>query len=314
MTTQSLLLIFCWFCGTWSVPKQIISDNGTNFKATAKFLEEICSDPQIREYFGNCGIVWKFIAPRAPWQGGFYKRMIKVVKNCLRKVLYHRRVSLDELQTVVVEIQSRFNNRLLTYINSDRMSPEPLSPSHLLYGRSIEALPSVVLADECDPTYMDHDQLNKQFSLLSCIISKFEVWKNEYIISLRERHYGSDRARELNNLIVGDVVLVQVESPRSEWRLGRIVELRPDSGVIRSVDVFCKGHISTRTVEKLVPLEVSEPVNEELIGTLDDNVNTDVPSSEMPHPPGQMIETRPERASKTRATIERRELIKQGAL
>ncbi|XP_064087333.1 uncharacterized protein LOC135201986 [Macrobrachium nipponense] len=277
MTAESFLLIFRRFCGTWPVPKQIISDNGTNFKATAKFLEEICNDPQIREYFSNRGIVWKFIVPKAPWQGALYERMIKVVKNCLKKVFYHNRVSLDELQTVVVEIQSRVNNRPLSYINSDSMSPEPLSPSHLLYGRSIEAMPPVVLADESDPTYMDHDQLNKQFSLLSCIISKFEkVWKNEYIISLRERHYGSDRARELNNLKVGDVVLVQFESPRSEWLLGRIVELRPDSeGVIRSVDVYCKGHVSTRTVEKLVPLEVSEPVNKELIGNLDDNVNTD---------------------------------------
>ncbi|XP_064085400.1 uncharacterized protein LOC135200724 [Macrobrachium nipponense] len=279
MTAESFLLIFRRFCGTWSVPKQIISDNGTNFKATAKFLEELCSDPQIREYFSNRGIVWKFVAPRAPWQGGFYERMIKVVKNCLQKVLYHKIVSLDELQTVVVEIQSRVNNRPLTYINSDRMSPESLSPSHLLYGRSIEAMPP------------------------------FEkILKNEYIISLREPHYVSDRARELNNLKVGDVVLVQVESPRSEWPLGRIVELRPDSeGVIRSVDVYCKGHVGTRTVEKLVPLEVSEPVNEELIGNLDDNVNTDVPSYEMPHPPGQMFETHPQRASKTRATLERGE-------
>ena len=316
MTAESFLLIFRRFCGTWSVPKQIISDNGSNFKATAKFLEQISSDAQVQEYSSSCGIVWKFIAPRAPWQGGFYERMIKVVKNCLQKVLYRKRVSLDELQTVVVEIQSRVNNRPLTYIHSDRMSPEPLSPSHLLYGRSIEAMPPVVLEDDSDPTYMDHNQLNKQFSLLSCIISKFEkVWKHEYIVSLRERHYGCNRAKELNNLRVGDVVLVQVKSPRSEWPLGRVVELRPDSeGVIRSVDVYCKGHVSTQTVEKLVPLEVSESVDEELVSALEDNVNIDVPSSEMPHPLEPIIETRPQRASKTRATLERRELIKQGAL
>ena len=151
---------------------------------------------------------------------------------------------------------------------------------------------------------------------MSCIISKFEkVWKNEYIVSLRERHYGSNRDREMNNLRVGEVVLVQVKSPRSEWPLGRIVELRPDSeGVIRSVDVYCKGHVSTQTVEKLVPLEVSESVDEELLNTLDDHVNIDVSSSEMPHPPEQVIERRPQRVSKTRATLKRRELISQGAL
>lgn len=86
-------------------------------------------------------------------------RLIKVVKNCLQKVLYHKRVNFDELQTVVVEIQSRVNNRLLTYI-SDRKSPKPLSPSHLLYGRSTEAMPPVILEEGSDPTYMDHNQLN----------------------------------------------------------------------------------------------------------------------------------------------------------
>ena len=314
MTAESFLGILRRFCSTWSVPKQIISDNGSNFKATAKFLEEMSNETNIREYVSNRGIVWKFIAPRAPWQGGFYERLIKIVKNCLRKVLYRKRVSLDELQTVVVEMQARINNRPLTYINSDRMSPEPLCPSHLLYGRSIEVMPPVVLEEESDPTYMDHSQLNKQFSLVSRMIRKFEkVWKNEYIVSLRERHYGSERAKDLNNLKVGDVVLIQAEAPRSEWPLGKIVELRPDSeGVIRSVDVYCKGHINTRTVEKLIPLEVSESIDEETTNIVNDDVHIDISGSDVPTP--LVKGTRPQRASKTRATIERRELINQGAL
>ena len=106
---------------------------------------------------------------------------------------------------------------LLTYVDSSRDSPEPLTPSHLLYGRRIEAMPSSIFEDESDPSYKDHDQLNEQFSLLSTIISKFEkLWKQEYIVSLRERHYGSGEARELNNLRVGDVDLVQTEYPRGD--------------------------------------------------------------------------------------------------
>ena len=317
MTAESFLLIFRRFCGTWSVPKQVISDNGCNFKATAKFLEEISEDENVREHFSKNYILWKFIAPRAPWMGGFYERLIKVVKNCLRKILYRKRISLQELQTVVVEMQSRINNRPLTYIDSDRMPLEPLSPSHLLYGRAIEAMPPVIVEEESDPTYIDHNHLNKQFSLLSSMISKFErVWKNEYLLSLRERHYGAQRAKELNNLKVGDVVLIQVESPRSEWPLGRIVELRPDSeGVVRSVDVVCRGHISTKTVEKIVNLEVSESVDKETLNVIDDKDKdkNDNPSSTMP-PIDQGLETRPQRASKIRATRERRELINQGAL
>ena len=128
----------------------------------------------------------------------------------------------------MVEIQSRVNNRPLTYISSNIDSPEALTLSHLLCGRRVNAIPPV-LEDESDPSYMDHDQLNKQISLLSCIISKFEkLWRQECIISLCERHYGCNKADELNNLKVGDVVLVQTDSPRGEWPLGRIIKLRPN--------------------------------------------------------------------------------------
>ena len=46
--------------------------------------------PSIIEFFQTNGIVWKFIAPRAPWKGGSYERLIKTVKYCLRKVLFKK--------------------------------------------------------------------------------------------------------------------------------------------------------------------------------------------------------------------------------
>ena len=125
-------------------------------------------------------------------------------------------------------------------------------------------------------------------------------------------------------------MLVQTDSPRGDWPLGRIVLLRPDTeGVVRSVDVYCKGHVNTRTIEKLIPLEVSEPVDDQLLDKTDDNpvemseVNQlpdetadPVDMSEQEAPPSlcTVPEGRPQRASRIRATLERRELIKQGLL
>ncbi|KAK7063278.1 hypothetical protein SK128_025957 [Halocaridina rubra] len=43
MTAESFLSIFHRLCGTWSVPKQVIDDNGTNFKANTKSFLQCCS-------------------------------------------------------------------------------------------------------------------------------------------------------------------------------------------------------------------------------------------------------------------------------
>ena len=91
MSTNCFLLLLRRFCAKWSVPHLIIiSDNGTNFVASAKFIESMTNYPSIIEFFQTNGIVWKFIAPRAPWKGGSYERLIKTVKYCLRKVLFKK--------------------------------------------------------------------------------------------------------------------------------------------------------------------------------------------------------------------------------
>ena len=115
---------------------------------------------------------------------------------------------------------------------------------------------------------------------------------------------------------MGDVVLVQTDSPRGDWPLGRVVKLRPDSeGIVRSVDVHCKGHISIRTVDKLIPLEISEPMEEQLMNIAGSYLsNTSNPDSELPHSSETITHARPQRASGIKATLERRELIHQGRL
>ena len=109
---------------------------------------------------------------------------------------------------------------------------------------------------------------------------------------------------------------VQTDSPRGEWPLGRIIKLRPDSeGVVRSVEIYCKGHLSIRTVEKLIPLEISEPVNEQLLNSADSHSSSNHNSdSESPHSSELVLKARPQRASRIKATLERRELIDQGLL
>ena len=79
------------------------------------------------------------------------------------------------------------------------------------------------------------------------------------MLSLRERFYGAQSAQNKNLLKAGDVVLLRMEQPRSQWPLAKVVSLHPDrEGVFRIVKVLSKGQTSLRTIDKLIPLELAE--------------------------------------------------------
>ena len=71
------------FAARCSLPARFISDNGSNFLATAKFLHTLYKHIDVQSYLDRNKIIWSFNTPRAPWQGGLFERLIKVVKDCL---------------------------------------------------------------------------------------------------------------------------------------------------------------------------------------------------------------------------------------
>ena len=85
-------------------------------------------------------------------------------KIALKKTLGRSYVSYERLQTVVTEIEAILNDRPPTYISSDFLDPEALTPSHLLYGRRITSLPYQEVPDDSfnDPTLGNQSSLNKR--------------------------------------------------------------------------------------------------------------------------------------------------------
>ena len=61
------------FIARRSCPKKIISDNGTVFKSQDSQL--FCSEWEI---------TWKINLDGAPWWGGFWERLVGMVKTCLK--------------------------------------------------------------------------------------------------------------------------------------------------------------------------------------------------------------------------------------
>ena len=106
-------------------PKLIISDNHKTFKA--KLVKNFASMQSIK---------WKHIHELAPHWGGFYERMNTTIKGALRKTLRSSRLTYEELETIVVEIECIINSRPLCYLYDEEID-EPLTPSHLMYGRRL---------------------------------------------------------------------------------------------------------------------------------------------------------------------------------
>ena len=104
-----------------------------------------------------------------------------------------------------------------------------------------------------------HVDLNKRYHNRTDIVSHFwKRWKNEYLTSLREFHrtFGNNN----QNINVGDVVQIQEDSPRVNWKLAVIEELvHGNDGMVRSVKLRTTNGLTNRPVSKLYPLEVSPP-------------------------------------------------------
>jgi len=83
----------------------------------------VCA-PEVSHYLVNRRVVWKFIVDRT---GGFWERMVQSVKRSLRKCIG---LYFDELNTLLIEVESVINLRSLTYIHDDTEGTSyPLCPS-----------------------------------------------------------------------------------------------------------------------------------------------------------------------------------------
>ena len=105
--------------------KLLISDNACSFIG-----------PEVQDYTSHANIDWNFILDLSPWRGGFWGRLIQMFKRSMRKVLQKNKLTYEELQTLVREIEGIINAHPLCNIFDD--SPDTVvTPSHLIYGRNL---------------------------------------------------------------------------------------------------------------------------------------------------------------------------------
>ena len=237
------------------MPSRIISDNAQTFKSAAKWLKKLKNSEEVNNFLESKGINWQFNVARAPWWGGFFERLIGLVKSCLMKILGRAKISFKEFKECLLDVEATLNNRPLTYLDEE-FGPEALTPNHLIHGRRIPTL-----AWEEPESDNEIDATRRWKHLQKQLQHFWKRWNREYVSSLREHHRLNSRTTK-NSLKPGAIVLIQQEGvSKSRWKLGRVDRLiEGKDGIIRGavLKVVSNDRIYTveRPIQRLCLLEL----------------------------------------------------------
>ena len=135
LSTDIFILALRRFIARRGKPKEILSDNGTNFIGANRELRKALQDlnqSKIQTLMSNCGIVWKFNPPVNPWMGGSWEYLIKLSKRVLETVTSDKPYHEELLITILSEIECILNSRPLLPCSDDPNDFEALTLNNFL--------------------------------------------------------------------------------------------------------------------------------------------------------------------------------------
>lgn len=247
LSTQSFLLALRRFIARRGRCNTIYCDNGSNFVGTANLLSAldwnlIVSDTALHP------IKWKFNPPTASWWGGWWERLIGILKRLLRRVLGRSSLTYEQMTTVLCDCEAIINSRPMTYVTDNDAELVPLTPSMFLQDIKVSGVP--------DFDRVDHQSLNQRVKYRQNLqIALRNRFRSEYLGALLQK---PDHCKTAS-VAVGDVVLIGSDNmKRISWPLGKIIEVMPGKdSVTRLVRLKTERGELLRPIQRLYPLEVS---------------------------------------------------------
>ncbi|KRX51646.1 hypothetical protein T09_10224 [Trichinella sp. T9] len=119
MSTVGVMQALLCFIARRGRPATIQTDNFRSFQSAASELRRLWRGidvDQVQNELAGQRIQWHFIPPRAPWMGGYLERLIRTMKESLRKVLGQALLDDEELRTILCEVEACLNARPLTLV------------------------------------------------------------------------------------------------------------------------------------------------------------------------------------------------------
>ena len=135
LTTEAFIATLKRFVSRRGLPKEIHTDNGTNFQGARNdlsslyaFLSDAKTTSTTSAYLLQHRITWRCIPERAPHFGGLWEAAVKSAKFHLKRVIGTQKLDYEEFSTVAAQVESCQNSRPLTSTTSHPEMESPFSP------------------------------------------------------------------------------------------------------------------------------------------------------------------------------------------
>ncbi|KAL0809184.1 hypothetical protein ABMA28_011410 [Loxostege sticticalis] len=255
LSKDAFMLSLKRFIARRGLPKKIFCDNGTNFVAAAREINDFFRSKDIIDsilgFAAQQGIEFNFSPAYAPHFQGYTEAGVKSAKHHLRRVMGEAHLTFEELCSLFTQIEAILNSRPLCPLSPSPTDLQPLTPGHFLIGRPLTALPAPALmeynAHRLD-RYQRLEQMRQHF---------WRRWSSEYVSELQQRTKWKTRCKDLQ---VDDLVLLKEDAtPPLCWRLGRVDKIFPGSdGVPRVADVTTSRGMVRRALNRLCLLPTAD--------------------------------------------------------
>jgi len=99
-------------------------------------------------------IEWHFIPPYAPHFGNIWEAAIKSAKNHLKHIVSDAALTLEEMYTVLTQIEAVMNSRPLTSFSTDPNNLSYITPGYFLVEDAL------IFISQQDVTYLSINRLS----------------------------------------------------------------------------------------------------------------------------------------------------------
>ena len=256
---DSVIQTLTRFISIRGCPSRITSDKGSQLQAASEDLQRWASRNKIR---------WNTVPAEGQHQNGLSESLIKSIKRTLSHVAGNTRLTFSGLQTVFFQVATLINARPIGIVSgSDPTCPSPITPNHLLLGRSTPEVVQGPFNNDASPT--------RRYRFIQSLVDDWWAqWCRTVLPSLVPSYKWKQKHR---NVCVGDVCLIKYANmKRGTYRLGRVKSVRTGTdGKVRTVTLSYKNENEKvfREVERPIQgIAVIVPV-EEQVSTLNPNAD-----------------------------------------